>query len=133
MTATVDRGGNHARQNHSDTHVWAIVRDDSLTRGLGDIEARMLIDWLVGWAELLSLAAKSQDAASELVARLVRRGRAIARFVRLWARPETRASAGQLAAAMRFTWPMPVPPMDPADVMHAALSWERANGDGWTI
>ena len=38
-----------------------VLRDEALTRGLGDIEARMLVEWLADWTELLSDAARTED------------------------------------------------------------------------
>ena len=112
--------------------IRALARDESLTQGLGDIEARMLIDWAAGWAELLARAAPDGDKAAHLVARVRRRAGTVGRFVQLWSRPRTRAAACQLAAAERVTWPLPAGRVDPADLMHAVLSWERPDGSrGW--
>src|SRR5262245_66566525 len=58
-----------------------VLRDEALTRGLGDIEARMLVEWLTDWTELLAEAARNEDDAWSCVERLCRRGRAIGRFV----------------------------------------------------
>lgn len=112
--------------NANDLILRGIARDESLTRGLGDEEARMLIDWLVGWAELLTETARTSADAERLAARLCRRGRAISRFVQLWLEPRSRGSAAQLAASERFTWPLPSGQRtDPADVMEHILNWER--------
>jgi len=110
-----------------DPLIRSMVRDDSLTRGLGDVEARMLVDWLVDWAELLGDGARNDPDAEVLVARLCRRGKAISRFVQLWAEPRTRGGAMQLAAVERFTWPLPEQGVDSADLMHAILAWENAH------
>src|SRR5215210_1127919 len=74
----------------TDPLIRGIVRDESLTRGLGGVEARMLVEWVVDWAELLAGAARTDADAGELVARLCRRGKAIGRFVHLWDDPRTR-------------------------------------------
>ncbi len=109
----------------SDALIRGIARDESLTRGLGDIEARMLVDWVVDWAELLSEAARNDRDAETLVHRLCRRGRAIGRFVQLWAEPKGRGSAVQLAASERFHWPLPSEvEQNPADLMEHILNWE---------
>ena len=50
--------------------IRGIVRDEALTRGLGDIEARMLVEWVVHWAELLAEAAQSFEDARSLVMRI---------------------------------------------------------------
>jgi len=107
-------------------HIRGILRDDALTRGLGDIEARMLVEWVAGWAELLSEAARNDDDACQLVSRLARRGRAIARFVLLWTDfdPHARGSACQLAASERFQWPLPIAFVEPPDLMRRILDWE---------
>ena len=103
-----------------------IARDESLTRGLGDEEARMLVDWLVGWAEILADGVRTAEEAERLTERLRRRGRAISRFVQLWVEPKSRGSAAQLAATERFGWPLPSGRSEPADLMEHILNWERA-------
>ena len=109
----------------TDERLRGLVRDETLTRGLGDVEGRMLVDWLVGWGELLTEAAPSDAHADHLLARLIRRGKAIARFVSLWCDPPSRRTAVQLAAAERFTWPFPnAVRHDPPDVMAHILNWE---------
>jgi hypothetical protein len=108
-----------------DDLVRSVLRDEALTRGLGDIEARMLVEWLADWTELLASAARTEDDAWDCVDRLCRRGRAIGRFVQLWCDPFDRGAAIQLAASERFDWPLPRADMDPADLMHHILSWER--------
>ena len=102
-----------------------VLRDDALTRGLGDIEARMLVEWVADWTELLAEAARTEDDAWSCVQRLSRRGRAIGRFVQLWNEPRDRGAATQLAAAERFRWPLPSSTMDPGDLMHHILTWEN--------
>lgn len=110
--------------DHHDALIRGIARDESLTRGLGDVEARMLVEWVVDWAELLSDAARSEHDAAKLVNRLTRRGRAIGRFVQLWCQPRHRAAATQLAASERFTWPLPSARVAPPDLMEHILNWE---------
>src|SRR5438874_13794312 len=78
-----------------------VLRDEALTRGLGDIEARMLVEWVADWTELLAEAARNEDDAWACVQRLCRRGRAISRFVQLWEHPDSRGAASQLAASER--------------------------------
>jgi len=108
----------------TDPLIRGLARDESLTRGLGDVEARMLIEWVTDWGELLARAAPTDADAADLLARLTRRGKAIGRFVRLWDDPRTRGAAGQLAAVERFSWPLPSCPVDPPDLMHHILDWE---------
>jgi len=100
-----------------------IVRDDAMTRGLADPEARLLVEWLVDRAEALAEAAG--QLVEDRVQALCRRGRAIGRFVVLWCYQHQRAAALQLAAAERFSWPFPEAVVDPCELMHAILSWEE--------
>jgi hypothetical protein len=101
-----------------------ILSNDSLTRSLGDPEARMLVEWLVDEAERIAHQAPSERAAQEQIEGLCRRGRAIGRFVGLWGQPRGRGAAGQLAVAEGFTWPFPSPAADACEIMHAILGWE---------
>ena len=98
-----------------------IVRDEGMVRGLGDPEARVLIEWLVDRAEE---SVHWQEDTQETVRRLCRRGRAIGRFVVLWCHAQARGAAGQLAASERFTWPLPAADMDPCVLMQNILAWE---------
>jgi hypothetical protein len=100
-----------------------ILDDDALTRGLGDMEARVLVEWLVEQAEGAAEAAGELAAHAE-VGRLCRRARAIGRFVYLWCQRRERGAAHQLAAAEGFTWPLPTAPLDACDLMQWILSWE---------
>ena len=110
-----------------DPLIREIARDESLTRDLGDEEARMLIDWVTDWAGLLMEAARDEDDARKLILRLSRRGKAIGRFVKLWCDPgkKERGGASQLAAAERFAWPLPNNAIEPPDLMHHILTWEN--------
>ena len=105
-----------------DALLQLVLCDEALTRGLGDAEARVLIEWLVEHAEQLADAA-APGAAAE-VQRACRRGRAIARFVALWCAGE-RGGANQLAAAERFAWPLPVAAVDPCELMQHIVTWEQ--------
>jgi hypothetical protein len=106
-----------------------VLQDERLTGGLSDIEARMLIDWVTDWTQLLAQAARTESEAWSCVQRLCRRARAIARFVQLWSQPTSRAAAAQLAASERFRWPLPSRPLDPPDLMHHILTWENQYPD----
>jgi hypothetical protein len=101
-----------------------ILADELLTRGLGDPEARILVEWLVDQAEQIADDAASEGAAQKQVEKLCRRGRAIGRFVGLWSQRWARGAAGQLAVAEGFTWPLPPPRAEPCEVMQAILVWE---------
>ncbi len=101
-----------------------IVDNDALTRGLGDAEARLLVEWLVEQAERWAQTAPPEPVLAQTILRMCRRGRAIGRFVGLWCRRESRGAAGQLAVAERFTWPLPQPEDEPYEIMQAILQWE---------
>jgi hypothetical protein len=100
-----------------------ILNNDALTRGLGDPEARLLIEWLVERAESLAELDRGEDIDSR-VAQLCRRARAISRFVMLWCQSRERGAAVQLAAVERFSWPLPSGPADPCMLMESILDWE---------
>jgi hypothetical protein len=101
-----------------------ILEDDALTRGLGDPEARVLVEWLVEQAERLG-AEKDDEASGREVRKLCRRARAIGRFVGLWCYQRERGAAVQLAAAERFTWPLPVSrTVDPCELMQTIVACE---------
>jgi hypothetical protein len=101
-----------------------VLHDEGLTRGLGDAEARMLVEWLVDWAELLADIAESEDEAWQRLRQLCQRARAISRFVSLWSEQASRGAATQLAATERFTWPLPSESLDPGELMGRILDWE---------
>jgi hypothetical protein len=48
----------------------------------------------------------------------------VAHFVRLWCQEKARGSAGQLAAAERFAWPLPDTDVDPCELMQRIVDWE---------
>jgi hypothetical protein len=101
-----------------------ILQDEAITRGLGDEEARIIIEWLVEWAELLADESETEQAAWDGLHMLHRRARSISRFVFLWSKGGSRGAAAQLAAVERFHWPLPVCEEDPAELMLRILSWE---------
>jgi len=119
-----------------------VLQSESLTRGLEDPEARVLVEWLVDQVDDLAAAAnpvsaletgfldapknpvsKANTGLVRTVEQLSHRARAIARFVSLWSQGE-RGSAVQLAAVERFTWPLPTAAVDPCELMKAILSRE---------
>ena len=101
-----------------------VLANDALTRGLGDPEARVLVEWVVEQVEQRVGGAETETLAQAEVQRLCRRARAIGRFVGLWCHVRSRGAAGQLAAAERFTWPLPEASTDPCELMQAILDWE---------
>ena len=103
-----------------------ILADEALTRGLGDAEARVLVEWLVEQAEHLADTVPCETTAWGEVRRLCRRCRAIGRFVGLWCHQGARGPAGQLAAVERFTWPLPATAVDPYELMQFILDCESA-------
>ena len=108
-----------------DPIIRQVLRDESITRGLGDIEGRMLMEWLADWTVLFADAARSDDEAWRMTNRLCRRARAINKFVQMWQNPATRNGAGQLAAVERFRWPLPPGPIPTVRLMEQILNWEN--------
>lgn len=108
-----------------------ILGNEALTRGLGDPEARMLIEWLVGHAEWLAEHASSAVVADLALQRLCARARAIGRFVSLWCHADARGAACQLAAVERFYWPLPCGTLDPCELMGDILQWESEHERTW--
>jgi hypothetical protein len=106
-----------------------VLREEAVTRGLGDIEARMIVEWLAERAEQIAITAPNETIAWVLVRRHCRRARAIACFVRLWADPESRGAAIQLAAAERMHWPLPTGEIESGELMEAILGWEDRNDE----
>jgi hypothetical protein len=100
-----------------------ILGDDNLTRGLGDAEARILVEWLVERAEAQHVAVAPEQAHGHVVD-LCRRARAISRFVSLWCHQHSHGAACQLAATQRFAFPLPCTDVDPCDLMLDILQWE---------
>ncbi len=101
-----------------------ILDNEALTRGLGDPEARVLVEWLVAEAERLMEEIRCPQTVTGLVRKLCRRARAVSRFVGLWANPTSRGAACQLAATERFGWPLPTSDVDPCELMLDILSYE---------
>jgi len=102
-----------------------VLDDDALTRGLGDAEARVLVEWLVERAEELAVERAESEAVGEM-RRLCRRGRAISRFVNLWCLQKLRGAAIQLAATERFQWQLPDDHrIDACELMQDVLFWEK--------
>ncbi len=83
-----------------------------------------MVEWLVDWAELLGEEAESEASAWNGLRMVCRRARGIGRFVALWSRECSRGAAGQLAAAERFAWPLPITDEDPTELMLRILAWE---------
>ena len=102
---------------HSTPLVRHILRDEAITRGLGDVEARMLVDWLTDRAERIADEVPTDAAGWAAVRAMCRRARAVACFVRLWTDPASRGSAAQLAAAAPRPWPLPGGDAAPGEVM----------------
>ncbi|HLW66767.1 MAG TPA: hypothetical protein VKS79_15745 [Gemmataceae bacterium] len=102
-----------------------VLHDEALTRGLGDAEARILVEWLAGWAELIITDSADETLATTRVEQLRRRGRAIRSFIELWCHQQDCGAATQLAASERFHWPLPdEADADPWELMHRILDWE---------
>src|SRR5207302_668857 len=102
-----------------------ILADDSLTRGLGDAEARVLVEWLIERMEACHARSGSEERTRAEIAFWCRRTRAIARFVMLWCYHNDHGAACQLAATERFPWPFPPTDADACDLMIDILTWEQ--------
>jgi hypothetical protein len=105
-----------------------ILDDESLTRGLGDEEARLLVDWLVERAENLAASSLSEAGRRERLAALCRRARAVARFIRLWCYEGEFGAAVQLAGAEGPAWTLPPGPEEAPDLMVRLLVAEVRRG-----
>lgn len=104
-----------------------ILDDELLTRGLGDAEARAMIDWLVDRSEASHARLGSLEACRTEVERLCQRARSISRFVYLWCYQRLHGPACQLAATERFAWPLPATDGDAYEVMAEILDWETVS------
>jgi hypothetical protein len=102
-----------------------VLDDELLTRGLGDEEARLLIDWLVDHVELLVQRLSCVERCRHEIGRLCRRARGVSRFVNLWCHQACHGAACQLAASERFTFPLPLPEVDAYDLMREILDFEE--------
>ncbi len=102
-----------------------IFHDEGLTRGLGDAEARVLVEWLVERTEECHATSGSDERARAELAHWCRRARALGRFVTLWCYHQDHGAACQLAATERFCWPFPPLDADPCDLMIDILAWEK--------
>jgi hypothetical protein len=114
---------------HCTPLVRHILRDEAVTRGLGDVEARMIVEWLADRAERIAETEATDSAAWAAVRAACRRARAIACFVRLWAVPRSRGAAAQLAAAENLWWPLPAGDVDAGQLMEGILAWEDRQHD----
>jgi hypothetical protein len=99
-----------------------ILRDEAVTRGLGDVEAQMIVEWLAERAEQAAMTTRTEVDAWAQVHGHCRRARVIAAFVRLWS-TGNRGSALQLAGAERLHWPLPAGDVDPGELMERILAW----------
>jgi hypothetical protein len=102
-----------------------ILDNDALTRGLGDPEARMLVEWLVEQADRQGVAAVDAEAAAQEVRRLCRWARGVSRFVYLWCYQESHGAAIQLAGSEGFPWPLPTTWQEPCDLMEHILTCQE--------
>lgn len=101
-----------------------ILDDEALTRGLGDEEARLLVEWLAEWAEHFATRGPTEVDAATRIELLRRRGRTIRQFVELWCHRYDQGAAMQLAATERCRWPVSDPYADPWELMHQILDYE---------
>lgn len=99
-----------------------VLRDETVTRGLGDIEARMIIEWLTDRAEQIAVSRPEKDAWSELNLS-TRKAKIVSRFVQLWSEKHSRGAAVQLASAERMDWPLPSGDVDSGMLTERILAW----------
>jgi hypothetical protein len=104
--------------------VRCILRDEALTRGLGDIEARMVVDWLTDRAEIIADETDDERDAWLELERWRRKAKIIVAFVKMWSKASQRGAALQLMSAERVQWPLPTGPMDLGNLMENILAWE---------
>ena len=102
-----------------------ILQDESLTRGLGDAEARVLVEWLVDRMESTHARLGTECQMRAEITFWCRRARALGRFVILWCHHNDHGAACQLAATERFPWPFPSTDADPCELMIDILAWEK--------
>src|SRR5690349_24912665 len=93
-----------------------ILRDEAVTRGLGDVEARMVVEWLADRAEQAAVIAPTEAAGWAVVRAACRRARVIATFVRLWTAGQ-HGTAIQFVGAARLHWQLPAGEADPGELM----------------
>ncbi len=98
-----------------------VLDDSNLTRGLGDAEARYLVEWLVNRVDRIPNWAEFQ--------KLHHLARVVGRFVALWSVPKSRGSAHQLAATERMLWPLPNGNEEPFYVLVKILQWVDLRGN----
>ena len=103
--------------------------DDRLTRGLGDEEARLLIEWLADRVERNESCLGEGAVCRREAERLVLRMRSVSHFVRIWCHEGARGAACQLAATERFEWPLPGGAIEPFDLMLDILDFEDLEQD----
>ncbi|GBD35649.1 hypothetical protein HRbin36_00762 [bacterium HR36] len=114
------------------TLIERILDDESLTTGLEDPEARLLIEWLVEQAENLARGTASDSEVRQLLEQLCRWARAVRRFLLLWCYESDQGAAAQLAAAERFPWPLPpASQTDAHSILRHILDWYEQTGQSW--
>jgi hypothetical protein len=114
----------HSAVDERSPFVDWVLRDEGITRGLDDPEARLLIDWLVETAETLAGWAERRRASAEFP-QVLRRCRGLKRFVILWCYERDQGAAAQLAQAEGFLWPLPRPDeVDPCHLLERLLACE---------
>jgi hypothetical protein len=102
----------------------SILHNEAMTRGLGDPEARLLVEWVIDQAEGLAARLTCPERLTAAVQGLCRRARSLSRFVGLWCYAGSHGAACQLAATERFAWPLPTTNLDPCELMDQILTHE---------
>ncbi len=105
--------------------IHQVMRDERITYGLADPEARMLVEWLVAKAEAIpetELEPADQDYAWQLC---YRRAKVLRQFVALWCYRGRPDAASQLAASEGMAEYLPISSVEePVDVMLSMMRQE---------
>jgi hypothetical protein len=106
--------------------IGRVLSDESLTRGLEDPEARLLVEWLIERIETLALIDDEDEVIRSHCEYVYRRSRTVRRFIALWCHERQPGAAVQLLAAERLDWPLPSTDFrDPCEILWPILEWEE--------
>ncbi|MSR30933.1 MAG: hypothetical protein EXR99_05445 [Gemmataceae bacterium] len=90
-----------------------ILDDPALFNGLEEPEAKLLVGWLSDWVEKAVDGESDSVQVERLIQKGWERGRAIRKVFLLWANPESRKNAIQLAATEKLIEFLPASVQDP--------------------
>ncbi len=107
--------------------------DDHLIRGLGDAESRMLVEWLVDWAEMLADTISDEELVEKRFYKVRSRAQLICCYLRLCQETDAHASLTQFTATQKLPWPLPTLKIDTIELLDRILDWEsRHYCHSWT-